>query len=177
MEESWYFTTFLLTTPLLVYLNAASFPYSLFIRKSLMDGDEFCGCSLFACGRNYLFLVNLQPVRKEREREKQKVFCQKIPTFPERVSLVTSSPFELWISPVNHMKKGHEIKKTTLERDDFITLQLLMFVTAKKERAMFTIFFLSIFYSTAIPAISSWNRPSASRTWKLRPTGLEVGSF
>ena len=35
-------------------------------------------------------------------------------------------------------------KETTLERADF-TLQLLMFVTAEKERRIFTIFFLSSF--------------------------------
>ena len=37
-------------------------------------------------------------------------------------------------------------KETVLERADF-TLQLLMFVTAEKERRMFIIFFLSIFVS------------------------------
>ena len=36
------------------------------------------------------------------------------------------------------------IKETTLESAD-ITLQLLMFVTAEKERVKFMIFFLSIF--------------------------------
>ena len=38
------------------------------------------------------------------------------------------------------------VKETTLERADF-TLQLLMFVTAEKERRMFIIFSLSIFVS------------------------------
>ena len=41
-------------------------------------------------------------------------------------------------------------KETTLERDDF-NLQLLMFVTAEKEREMFIIFFLSIFCQLLSP--------------------------
>ena len=41
-------------------------------------------------------------------------------------------------------------KETTLERDDF-TLQLLMFVTAKEERVMFIIFFLSFFCQLLSP--------------------------
>ena len=43
-------------------------------------------------------------------------------------------------------------KETTLERADF-TLQLLMFVTAEKERRMFIIFFLSIFCQLLSPWI------------------------
>ena len=41
-------------------------------------------------------------------------------------------------------------KETTLERADF-TLQLLMFVTAEKERVMFIIFCLSIFCQLLSP--------------------------
>ena len=41
-------------------------------------------------------------------------------------------------------------KETILERADF-TLQLLMFVTAEKEREMFTIFFLSSFCQLLSP--------------------------
>ena len=41
-------------------------------------------------------------------------------------------------------------KETILERADF-THQLLMFVTAKKEREMFTIFFLSNFCQLLSP--------------------------
>ena len=48
----------------------------------------------------------------------------------------------------NSSARGKEelvlFKETTLERADF-TFQLLMFVTAEKERRMFTIIFLSIF--------------------------------
>ena len=45
-------------------------------------------------------------------------------------------------------------KETTLERPDF-TLQLLMFVTAEKEREMFSIFFLLPFLSAVVPVILS----------------------
>ena len=45
-------------------------------------------------------------------------------------------------------------KETTLERADF-TLQLLMFVTAEKERELFTIFFFSSFLSAVVPTILS----------------------
>ena len=41
-------------------------------------------------------------------------------------------------------------KETTLERADF-TLQLLMFVTADKEKELFTIFFLSSFCQLLSP--------------------------
>ena len=41
-------------------------------------------------------------------------------------------------------------KETTLERNDF-ALQLLMFVTAEKERRMFIIFFLSNFCQLLSP--------------------------
>ena len=41
-------------------------------------------------------------------------------------------------------------KETTLERADFV-LQLSMFVTAEKEREMFTIFFLSSFCQLLSP--------------------------
>ena len=69
-------------------------------------------------------------------------------------------------------------KETTLERADF-TLQLLMFVTAKKEREMFTIFFLSSFCHLLSPRIQAIEsvRLSASRPRKLWPTGLEGTSF
>ena len=43
-----------------------------------------------------------------------------------------------------------ENKETTLERADF-TLQLLMFVTAEKERRMFVILFISIFCQLLSP--------------------------
>ena len=42
------------------------------------------------------------------------------------------------------------VKETTLERADF-ALQLLMFVTAEKERRMFMIFFLSSFCQLLAP--------------------------
>ena len=48
----------------------------------------------------------------------------------------------------------HEPKETTLERADF-TLQLLMFVTAEKERRMFTIFFLPSFGQLLSPRIQA----------------------
>ena len=47
-----------------------------------------------------------------------------------------------------------DTKETTLERADF-TLQLLMFVTAEKERRMFTIFFLSSFCQLLSPRIQA----------------------
>ena len=52
-------------------------------------------------------------------------------------------------------------KETKLERDDF-TLQLLMFVTAEKERLMFIILFLSIFCQLLFPRFLSKDRLSAS---------------
>ena len=52
-------------------------------------------------------------------------------------------------------------KETTLERADF-TLQLLMFVTAEKERRMFTIFSLSSFCELLSPRIQA-------RTGCVRP--------
>ena len=42
-------------------------------------------------------------------------------------------------------------KESTLERADF-TFQLLMFVSAEKERVMFIIFFLSIFFVSCCPS-------------------------
>ena len=45
-------------------------------------------------------------------------------------------------------------KETTLERADF-TLQLLMFVTAEKEKRMFKIFFLSSFCQLLSPRIQA----------------------
>ena len=69
---------------------------------------------------------------------------------------------------------GREVKskETKLERVDF-TLQLSMFVTAEKERRMFTIFFLSSFcqlLSPRIQARTGWVRPvheiSDQPAWK-----------
>ena len=63
-----------------------------------------------------------------------------------------------------------------LERADF-TLQLLMLVTSEKEGQMLIIFFLSIFLLAFFPTVLSKDRLSASRLWRLRPTGLEFSSF
>ena len=54
------------------------------------------------------------------------------------------------------------IKETTLERADF-TLQLLIFITAEKERELFIIFFLSSFCQLLSPLFEArtaqTNRP------------------
>ena len=66
-------------------------------------------------------------------------------------------------------KQRKQDKETTLERADL----LLMFVTSEKERELFITFFLSSFCTADL----SYDRLSAPRPWKLRPTGLEGSSF
>ena len=54
------------------------------------------------------------------------------------------------------------LKETILERAEF-TLQLLMFVTAEKERRMSTNFLSLQFLTAVVPAVLSKDRLSASR--------------
>ena len=64
-------------------------------------------------------------------------------------TLEAKNPVGNWL--ILHQQYGFtSTKETTLERADF-TLQLLMFVTAEKERRMFTIYFLSIFCQLLSP--------------------------
>ena len=84
--------------------------------------------------------------------------------------IVPPPPKSPWILPQKERMKLQHVclqldrvraKETTLERADF-TLQLLLFVTAEKERRMFTIFFLSSFcqlLSPRIQARTGWVRP------------------
>ena len=59
---------------------------------------------------------------------------------------VVPSFFLLWCCVLRAKRDEEDVgyKETTLERADF-TLQLLMFVTAEKEKVMLKIFFLSNF--------------------------------